>query len=401
MVKGILDEYEKYLKANNAIDFSDMINMAADIVSHDYSIHPYQWIIIDEFQDISVARYHLINAILKKTGAKLLCVGDDWQSIYRFAGSDISLFTEFQKYFGNAEIIAIEKTYRNSQQLIDVAGEFISRNQKQIKKSLRSEKSIKEPIVFVGYQNNPFAALEKTIQEIICEFGTQSSIMLLGRTQYDFEMIKESQLFEIHGQEKLTLKSNPSVPFSFLTVHKSKGLEADNVILLNFQNATLGFPNKIADDPVLELVLTHGDNYTYAEERRLLYVAFTRTKNKIYILTDENKPSEFMEEFKNKNSIRITSEAETAKENIICPRCKTGKMIIRKNESSNLYFVGCTNYPNCDYTVDDTRIMIDTKMCPACGGFLVKRKGRYGIFYGCTNYPLCNHTEELMDNKQP
>lgn len=123
-----------------------------------------------------------------------------------------------------------------------------------------------------------------------------------------------------------------------MPAHKSKGLEADNVILLNFQNSTLGFPNKISDDPILELVLTTGDDYLYAEERRLLYVALTRTKNCAYVLVNSNRPYEFMSEFKPSRTVAIQSDTEQALANEIA--------------------------------------------CLRCGGFMVKRKGKYGVSMG-------------------
>ena len=188
---------------------------------------------------------------------------------------------------------------------------------------------------------------------------------------------------------------SPNTPISFLTVHKAKGLEADNVVLLNFRNSTLGFPNKISDDPLLELVLTAAEDFDYAEERRLFYVALTRTKNRVYILTDEYRPSEFFGEFEPSTSVYILRSATKSEEQILCPRCKTGYLLARKNESMNRFFVGCSNYPRCDYTLPDFTILTTNKRCPECGGFLTLRRGRYGRFYGCTNYPICRHTEQV------
>lgn len=395
IIEPIMVQYEESLAANKSIDFSDMINEATQIVESGFKVKEYKYVIIDEFQDISVARYKLVKAILTQTGAKLLCVGDDWQSIYRFTGSDISLFTNFEKYFGYTRTMRLEKTYRNAQQLIDEVGKFICANPMQMRKSLISDKKLDYPIVFWNYNANPFTALQKIVNKIISEFGEEKSIMFLGRTTHDFEMILESGLFEVKG-EKVIYKDSPKTPMAFLTVHKSKGLEADNIVLLNFKNATLGFPNKISDDPILELVLSSADTYAYAEERRLLYVALTRTKNRSYVLVDENKPSEFMQNFKSSLSVFITNSTirDAREETILCPRCKTGYLMIRKNERDNKYFVGCSNFPQCDYTVHQTSIMRDKKQCPICKGFLVKRKGRYGYFWGCTNYPYCEYTEK-------
>ena len=290
----------------------------------------------------------------------------------------------------------IEKTYRNSQELIDETGKFVMQNPAQFKKQLRSDKTIDTPIVFSYYRDNPFNALKQAVDRIIHDFGETASILMLGRTNYDAEMIAQSQFFRIMRDGTVNYKASPNTPITFMSAHKSKGLEADNVILLNFQNSTLGFPNKISDDPILELVLTSGDDYLYAEERRLLYVALTRTKNRAYVLVNSNRPSEFMSEFKPSRAVAIQSDTEQAlAAEIACPRCKTGHLTVRKNESTNRYFIGCSHYPQCDYTVNDTTVMNEPKNCPRCGGFMVKRKGRYGTFYGCTNYPRCNYTEQI------
>lgn len=400
IIKPIITAYNEDLQSHNAVDFSDMINEATKIVSAAGSpLRVYKWIIVDEYQDISVERFRLIDALLKQTGAKLLCVGDDWQSIYRFAGSDISLFTQFEQYFGPSEIMRIEQTYRNSQQLIDIAGSFIMQNPLQMKKSLRSGKQMDYPITFMCYSLDPIKRLTESIDKCIEHFGTNASIMLLGRTQYDImEMVQGAEEFIIKSADKIIYRRSPDTPIFFLTVHKAKGLEADNVILLNFRNETLGFPNKIADDPLLELVLTKGDDFDYAEERRLLYVALTRTRNRTFVLVDNKKPSEFFREFPLSKSVYIqsASNAEKVRTPTNCPHCKTGKLVIRQNEITHEQFLGCSNYPQCNYTVSDITVLEKAHHCPKCGGFLVKRHSSHGDFYGCSNYPLCYHTQNAL-----
>ena len=397
IIKVLLTGYQNFLSSKNAIDFSDMINHAADRVRAGCKINNYRYVIVDEYQDISKSRFNLLQSIVERTGAKLFCVGDDWQSIYRFAGSDISLFTEFQKYLGYTEVLKIEKTYRNSQQLIDEASRFILQNPQQLKKDLRSDKSLNYPLVFWGYGKDPSPALGKAIKKIVSEFGTQASILLLGRTNYDRDMLEESGLFRIthqNKQEKLKYLPIPELNIDFLSVHKSKGLEADNVILLNFKNDKLGFPNQIQDDKVLNLVLTNSENYRFAEERRLFYVAITRTKNRTFILTDNNRPSLFFKEFPESQSVCYTSIAQNSEVSTRCPCCQTATLL--KVEHNGNHFVGCSNFPRCRYTLRDPKILLNPKPCPHCGGFLVKRKGQNGHwFVGCTNYPSCEYTEEL------
>jgi len=176
---------------------------------------------------------------------------------------------------------------------------------------------------------------------------------------------------------------------SFLTVHKSKGLEADNIIVLNMKNEVLGFPNKIADDPLLNYVLSSKDKYPYAEERRLLYVALTRTKNTAYLLAPTSNPSEFISELAPMCLITSDCIKEFIQNNPSCPKCQTGHLVIRKNESNNNNFVGCTHYPACNYTNKNLSIISNPIKCPSCGGYLVERNGAYGKFYACSNYPLC------------
>lgn len=399
IIKILLAEYQDYLCKNNAIDFSDMINNAADLVSSGCNILPYKYVIVDEYQDISKSRFNFLRAIADRTGAKFFCVGDDWQSIYRFAGSDISLFTDFEKYFGYTKILRIEKTYRNSQQLIDEASNFVLKNPMQLKKNLRSDKKLDYPLVFWGFDDDPRKSLQQMINKIVLDFGVNSSVLLLGRTNYDLEIAKRTGLFKIHYQnrkEKLEYIPIPELQVDFMSVHKSKGLEADNVILLNFKNDKLGFPNQIADDKVLNLVLTNAENFKFAEERRLFYVAVTRTRNRTFILTDNRNPSPFLKEFTASNSVCFISVRQTSNEGQEkCPLCKTGNLL--KVEHDGKSFVGCSNFPKCKYTIHDATVLENPKKCPSCGGFLVKRKGKKNKhwFIGCTNYPYCEYTERL------
>lgn len=401
IIRSVIEAYNKHLEDNNAVDFSDMINFATSAVLAGCEIHPYKYIIIDEYQDISVSRFKLIKAIMDVTKAKLLCVGDDWQSIYRFAGSDISLFTDFSKYVGYSEIMKIEKTYRNSQQLIDEAGHFIMQNPMQMHKQLCSDKALAAPIMFWGYSKEPKTQIKNVIDKIIEQSGVDESIMILGRTSYDLNILEETGLFFIRKNTgKVIYKGSAKTPIVFKTAHKSKGLEADNVIILNFNNTKLGFPNKISDDCILELVLSDADRYIHAEERRLLYVALTRTKNKVHILYDEDSPSEFIFEFKESTRVHYATKSVVIDEEALnCPKCKSGKLVLR-NGVGNEDFLGCTNYPYCDYKLRDVSVLKSKKRCWDCGGYMVQRHGKYSTFWGCTNYPRCSHTEPISNTKR-
>lgn len=398
IVKPIYQYYQEYLRDNKKIDFNDMINLATEIIESNLMEVNYKYIIIDEYQDISISRYKLIKVIKDKTNAKLMCVGDDWQSIFRFTGSDIYLFTNFNKYFGYYELLKIEKTYRNSQQLINIAGQFIMKNDRQFRKELKSDKNHSNPIRIFGYDKDIFTSIIKAINEIVYLFGDEAEILLIGRNNFDIEFIDSHKDFKLlkdsKGQVKVKYNPYPKLKISFLTAHKSKGIESDNVIIINAENKLLGFPNKISDDPVLSLVLTDLDTFDFAEERRLFYVALTRTKNTTYIIAPDQRLSIFVDELIKEHNIRyeFSTNEETVKENPNCPKCQKGYLVIRENLKNGKKFLGCTNYPLCDLTINDIEIIKNQIICRSCGGYMVKRSGKYGEFYGCTNYPYCTET---------
>lgn len=396
----ILKKYDSTLKNNNEIDFNDMINLATDIIKEHQPKFTYQHIIIDEYQDISYSRFNLINEIRELSGARLVCVGDDWQSIYRFAGSDISLFSNFEKYVGKYEQLFIEQTYRNSQSLIEITSKYIQKNSKQIAKNPKSKKQpLENPIKLVYYSNeNAEDVLVNEISALVEKNGNKP-ILVLGRHSFDineFIKIKTNNKIKFYERSnKLVIKGFENVEIKFITVHKSKGLEADNVILLNLKNDLLGFPNKISDDPMLSLLLSDNEEYPFAEERRLFYVALTRTKNEVVLLTPSDASSFAKELLNDKNFSLKTSNEFLNKTN--CPYCKTGHLEIRQNSFNNKQFLGCTNFPSCNQTFNNIEILENSILCPSCqSGFMTKRNGQHGNFLGCTNYPKCTKTINLV-----
>jgi len=396
----ILKKYDNTLKEINEIDFNDMINQAADLIIENKPQYTYQYIIIDEYQDISYSRFNLIKEIRELSGARLICVGDDWQSIYRFAGSDISLFSNFEKYVGKYEQLFIEQTYRNSQSLIDITSKYIQKNTKQIPKNPKSKKEpLESPIKFVYYsQDNSEDVFINEIQKLIDKNGNKP-ILVLGRHSFDInEFIKlttNSKIKYYERNDKLEIKEFEDIDIKYITVHKSKGLEADNVIVLNLKNHLLGFPNKISDDPMLSLLLSDDEEYRFAEERRLFYVALTRTKNEVVLLIPTDV-SLFAEELVADNKYLFTTNNEKlSKTN--CPYCQTGYIVIRQNSSKNNQFLGCSHYPSCNQTFNSIEILENTILCPSCkSGFMIKRSGKFGNFLGCTNYPKCTNTINLQ-----
>lgn len=405
IVKPIYIKYQEFLENDGKIDFNDMINEATKIVKETNLDFKYDYIIVDEYQDISMSRFNLIKEIRNRTNAKIMCVGDDWQSIYRFTGSDIDLFTSLEKYLGYSELLKIESTYRNSQELIDIAGNFIMKNPKQLVKSLKSTKHNSNPIRMITYDGQISQALMRAIEEIVYLFGDEAQITILGRNNFDINVIeknqgnlaKEFKTIKTKDQVLVRSKKYPKLNINFLTVHRSKGLEADNVIVINLENKLVGFPNKISDDPILALVLTDLDDFDFAEERRLFYVALTRTKNTTYLLIPTQRQSAFCEELSKDFGInqQPVNANQIIKESPNCPICQKGHLVIRENSKDNKKFLGCSNYPFCDLTFKQLEIINNHVKCPSCGGYMVKRSGMYGQFYGCTNYPYCNNTLQI------
>ncbi len=396
----ILEKYDKKLEEENQIDFNDMINQATALINQHRKNLGYEYIVIDEYQDISYSRFNLIKEIRELCGARLICVGDDWQSIYRFAGSDITLFSNFGKHVGPYEQLFIEHTYRNSQPLIDVSATFVTQNKKQIQKNPKSKKGfVTDPVRIVAYEHNTYKEIfVNQIKTLVESYGNKS-ILVLGRHSFDIdEIIKVSadgipRVKYYEETNKLEVEGIENVDIKFLTVHKSKGLEADNVIVLQLKNDLFGFPNKMSDDPILSLLLSEDENFRFAEERRLFYVALTRTKNEVILLTPEEK-SLFVEELlTDKKYYLKTSDLGSTTKN--CPYCITGKLVVRQNSNGH-NFLGCSHYPACNQTYNDLDILNSGLLCSACeSGYMVNREGKFGKFLGCTSYPRCTHKMKL------
>ena len=275
---------EKY--STNTFDFDDLIIFATKYVSN--TDLPFKYIIIDEFQDSSFIRLNLIKEIFQLTNSKIVVVGDDWQSIYRFSGCDLSIFLNFETFFPNVKKIKLINTYRNSQELINIASNFIQKNSNQIPKKLISAKSNKQPIVFVPYLNKK----EKFKQLIIELLNHTEDILILSRNTKDIYEYLDNDF--IYRENYIYYKN---FKFKVLTVHKSKGLEATNTIILNCNNDYLGFPNKIENNKLTQKIFPN-ENFKFAEERRLFYVALTRCKETTYIMYKKNNPSKFIVELK-------------------------------------------------------------------------------------------------------
>lgn len=293
--------YNKQIIPKNRIDFSDMIYYANNYLTKldvDNDILDYEYIIIDEYQDISFDRYNFAKNVSFLSKAKVVSVGDDWQTIYSFSGSRIDLFYRYNELFGGAKKLFINSTYRNSQQLIDIAGNFIMKNPFQIKKSLRSKKRRESPIKINYYTNDQYRKVTQIIDKIYRQNKTDK-VMILSRKNKTIEKLIDSGYFKKGIDTRIIYNKYPDMIIDAMSVHSSKGLGADQVILLNCTNND--FPCKGYKEIWLkELFKPNGyiEDYPYAEDRRIFYVALTRTKKDIYLMVpyDKNKRSIFIDE---------------------------------------------------------------------------------------------------------
>ena len=401
IAEQVYNYYQAELKRHNQIDFADMINDAhfylLEIEKQNLEL-PYKYIIIDEFQDIARQRFNLTKRLSQITKAKVVAVGDDWQSIYAFSGSDITLFTKFLELMGSGVEMKITHTYRNSQELIDIAGNFVQKNSSQIRKQLISPKHLKSPIVIKPFDDSYMikkslaSAIEDIIGEIIHEFGEKSSILLIGRYGFDMNGLINTGSFEEMPGVRVKSKKYPNANISYMTAHSSKGLGYDNVILINMFEGKLGFPCQIEDDPIIKLVTYEDISMPFAEERRLFYVAMTRTKNRVYIATPRNRPSRFLVELIKDYKLPYSGDINMQTVdlfNLRCPKCGYPlKYEFNKNYGLTLWV--CTNEPEiCDFMTNSKEHPHDIFKCPKCSdGYMIVKMNpqNSNVFYGCTNY---------------
>lgn len=344
----VWEGWDKALKAEQGIDFEDMLNMAARHVENGAYSPPYRLVMADEFQDASQARARLCKALVKAPGRHFFAVGDDWQSINRFAGADVSVMTRFREFFGSDQILKLETTFRCPQKICDTSSQFVVKNPAQLTKNVSSV----TPAVgteLVAYQVNEPAALKKAVAKYLLNLARQISegtippkaggkikVYVLGRYNKDEEYVPkdwQSQYGDL-------------IELSFLSMHRSKGAEADYVILpaMLSQKRNRSFPSTRADDPLISIAMPQGDSYHLGEERRLFYVALTRARRSVAMFTVANQVSTFLTELEKDEQVKITPLEPPGPS---CPLCKTGSIITRSSVNGD--FLTCSNFPACRY----------------------------------------------------
>ena len=343
----IHEEWNRRLRSENLVDFDDMLVLAAQHVENGDTMPPYDMLMVDEFQDSSQTRARLVAGVLKPSGRYLLAVGDDWQAINRFAGADLSILTNFTDVFGAGPTLQLSTTFRSTQTICDVAARFVSKNKQQLKKSVKSATGHAGEPVRVVQTRDPKATVRDELKLMSGHAAAlpsgRASVLLLGRYNFDREMLPDA------------VPENLDVEFR--TVHSSKGLESDFVIIPRVVTGRLGFPSTVEDDPALSLAMAVPDTYAHAEERRLFYVALTRARLRVVVLAEVGRESEFVVELTEDKGVQFVQLPADEKSS------RPGAAPTRCNECND--------------------------------GVMRKRKGRFGLFLGCSKFPACRNTRNL------
>lgn len=341
----IHDAWQTRLAAGGFVDFEDMLVQAADHLESGRHVSPYRLVMVDELQDASRARARLARALVGQPGRHLLAVGDDWQSINRFAGADLNVVTGFHDYFGHGPQLQLTRTFRCHRAVTETAAGFIAKNPAQVAKTvvpvddrpvdaaahegvqLRTVASAAEVPVAIG---DFLTTLQHAIRSgvIACE---SVSVDVLGRYNQDWNLMPRGPFRNIR--------------LTFRTIHSAKGLEADYVVVPNMSTGAYGFPSRIADDPVLAIAMADGDTYPHAEERRLFYVALTRARRGVLLICPEHAPSPFVTELVHDGLVRDVGPRPVSTP---CPECRVG--VLRPRSGRHGQFWGCSTFPRCRYT---------------------------------------------------
>ena len=302
----VSEKYQRELSSlleKHQTTFSGLIKLAIRYLRSGQIKTRFRYIIVDEYQDLSALRQEFLHLLLESSQANLFAVGDDWQAIYGFSGSRVDFTLNFRRFWGDFSLHRISKTYRFGPTLARLSSGFIIQDHTQIRKQIQSQKEdALEPVVEVSGDS------ERLDLEVLTHYfeslPRDSSILLLGRFQIDRLRLLHCTQFKLTS-DSIEFQTRPDLKIRFLTVHQSKGLEADYVIILNNREAKLGFPAHVKDPPLkTELIKIAEelrlDQVSVNEERRLFYVALTRAKKQVILLTVDGKESSFIKELRRK-----------------------------------------------------------------------------------------------------
>lgn len=287
----LLHCYISEKESQKLLDFDDIIEVSTAKLANCKQF-PYRHILVDEFQDSSFMRISFFRKLVDVFSLSFTVVGDDCQSIYHFSGTENNCFLLLKEFYPTLKTFYLKYTYRNSQELIDMANYFILKNPVQTKKEIISFKHVSNPIEILFYRN------ENRILRMlsyILKNKQNPEILFLGRYSFDWKYYFKENIITWLDQKHFTLKPFPNIVFTYLTVHQSKGLEAKTVVLLHVEHSVHGFPSQVKNNKFIKKISAK-ESFKHEEERKLFYVALTRTKGKIYCLVPLNRPSIFIKE---------------------------------------------------------------------------------------------------------
>ena len=357
VVHRVAELYSSKLEESDRIDFDSMIGDAVQMVETGSYTSPFSLILVDEFQDISVPRAALIRALKhQQPFNKVFAVGDDWQSIYRFTGSDITIFTDFEANFGPSWQGRLQRTYRCNQLLADTAASFVQRNPKQLTKSVISSRpAIPQSIRVVPVRVEKYKETEayrdaamRILKRLDHHLGTQTDEWKTAvRGKLTVLILWRYNMLDPFGGRPPTFDH---IKVSGLSFHRSKGLEADYTILLDVSEGDYGVPSRIEDDELLNLVIPLPEEFAYAEERRLFYVALTRASRGVFLLVNEIRQSRYIHELCEVGPTAVRFETADGRKIDRCPKCHEGDMVSGRDADETPYRA-CSRFPACEHKV--------------------------------------------------
>lgn len=426
---AVFRDYQKRL--GDRIDFEDMVNRATALVEAGQYRSPFRHILVDEFQDIAAGRARLIKALkAQHADARVFAVGDDWQSIYRFAGSDIHIMRNFGREFGGTfagetgvhRSVDLGRTFRSVDKIALAARQFVLRNPAQMTKTVVPAGVTPDPAIRVVWTRKDTG--EEKLIEVLSALSVMAqpaarkpSVLLLGRYR------------RIDPGAVALQRRFPGLTISYRTIHSSKGLEADHVILLRADSGSAGFPSEMVDDPLLTLVSPEAEPFENAEERRVMYVAMTRARHTLTILASEARPSAFVRELMADPTYGVSAPPEATARTHVCGECG-GRLLHMAGQDGRAWYRCehgnlCGNrLPSCATCGDGllrrapgrsdltcTTCATPAEPCPKCSdGWLIERAGKFGTFHSCVRFPDCDGKRSIREpqedkkgkrNKQP
>jgi len=318
---AVYTRYQAELERTETLDFDGMINTARAALQTTTYQSRFRYLIVDEFQDISRNRLGLLLDLRAQVShSRLFVVGDDWQAIYRFAGSDVSLITHVDAHVGTTTRVDLDMTFRYGQELLDASAQFVAANPHQLRKTLHAHRGAAgAPPITLVYQDDATAtgqqrAVEQVVQAVKQQHaGENACVFVLG--WYN----RTGNALLPHIEHQL---AGTTTGVEFHTMHRAKGKEADYVIIAGLETSHGGFPSTIPDDPLVNLVLNDAEAYAHAEERRLFYVALTRARKQVYLLVPPTQVSPFVTELQHASFAPYVTTLGERTERYSCPVCE-------------------------------------------------------------------------------